>query len=652
MAPDDHLSQGRALSARAVMLGLAVVAFVNVSIACSEHLLGSSRMNLSHFPLALFVTFLILAIPLNMVLKSVRLRYAFSPSELLVVLTMGLAAAAVPASGLTGFFLGVIASPFYFASPENRWGEFFHPHIPSWLAPRDEGGAMKLFFEGLPEGQHLPWQVWMVPLFWWLTLIGAIIVVSMSIAVILRKQWSEHEKLSYPLVTVAREMVGGADEDRLLPGFMRGRLFWVGFTVSFGIIGWNVLNYFWPGIPTIPVLGRWRIIHPDLPAVHNRINFLTIGICYFAHPQILFSIWVFYLVFMLQAMVLNRVGFTIGGIEDQWSSYDAATSWLHYGAFFFLVLAMAWNAREHLRRVVSAAFALHQGGDDSQEMVSYRRALWTTLLGLLYICFWFHRAGMGPALVVLFVLGTVVIHVGVARIVAASGLPYVRGPLSAQSFAVYIVGAEGTTPAGFTALAFSYALIANGRGLFMPALVHSAKLGELIAANKRKLCLAVLGGLGFGILVSVGFSILLGYSRGALNFQSGVFAYLSRSAFEYTLPKMQNPFPRSWVRISLFGLGGAITAALTVLRMRLAWWPLHPIGFAISCTYLTRFGALSIFLAWLAKTLIVRMGGVEGYRKSKPFFLGLLTGYAFGVALSFVVDGVWFPGQGHRIHSW
>ena len=141
MWSDDGRSQGRALSVRAVMLGLVVAVLVNIWIACSEHLLGSSRMNLSHFPLALFVTFLVLVIPLNMMLKRISLRLAFSPSELLVVLTMGLAAAVVPASGLTGFFLGVIATPFYFASPENRWGEFFHPYIPSWLAPADEGGA-------------------------------------------------------------------------------------------------------------------------------------------------------------------------------------------------------------------------------------------------------------------------------------------------------------------------------------------------------------------------------------------------------------------------------------------------------------------------------------------------------------------------------
>jgi hypothetical protein len=48
----------------------------------------------------------------------------------------------------------------------------------------------------------------------------------------------------------------------------------------------------------------------------------------------------------------------------------------------------------------------------------------------------------------------------------------------------------------------------------------------------------------------------------------------------------------------------------------------------------------------------MRIGGVALYRKSKPFFLGLLTGYAFGIATSFLVDVIWFWGDGHYIHSW
>ena len=38
------------------------------------------------------------------------------------------------------------------------------------------------------------------------------------------------------------------------------------------------------------------------------------------------------------------------------------------------------------------------------------------------------------------------------------------------------------------------------------------------------------------------------------------------------------------------------------------------------------------------------------YRRWQPFFVGLLIGYALAVTLSFIVDLVWFPGQGHVVH--
>ena len=107
-----------------------------------------------------------------------------------------------------GFFLGIIATPFYFATAENRWAEFFHPHIPEWVAPRDHGHALTWFFDGPPGGAvDIPWSVWAIPIVWWLVLIAAVVYASAAIASILRKPWSEHERLVYPLLSVSQELV-------------------------------------------------------------------------------------------------------------------------------------------------------------------------------------------------------------------------------------------------------------------------------------------------------------------------------------------------------------------------------------------------------------------------------------------------------------
>jgi hypothetical protein len=91
---------------------------------------------------------------------------------------------------------------------------------------------------------------------------------------------------------------------------------------------------------------------------------------------------------------------------------------------------------------------------------------------------------------------------------------------------------------------------------------------------------------------------------------------------------------------------------LTFLQYRFPGWPLHPIGLTVSSTNVARSNQVSIFLVWFFKLIVLHLGGVAAYRRFQPFFIGLLTGYGLGVTLSFVVDAIWFSGQGHYVHRW
>lgn len=86
------------------------------------------------------------------------------------------------------------------------------------------------------------------------------------------------------------------------------------------------------------------------------------------------------------------------------------------------------------------------------------------------------------------------------------------------------------------------------------------------------------------------------------------------------------------------------------MRYRFTWWPFHPIGFALSGSALSHLTGFTIFLAWSLKAILLRFFGAAFYRRSRPFFIGLLIGYVFAIALGLVLDAFWFMPQGHRIH--
>jgi hypothetical protein len=74
------------------------------------------------------------------------------------------------------------------------------------------------------------------------------------------------------------------------------------------------------------------------------------------------------------------------------------------------------------------------------------------------------------------------------------------------------------------------------------------------------------------------------------------------------------------------GIGMIEVVGLTFARSVFLWFPLHPIGLLMCLTYPMTQMWFSIFLGWLAKTLITKFGGNEGYQKAIPFFLGLVLG--------------------------
>ncbi len=645
----------KGVSLRAIGVGLLAACALNLLVIYVEYIAHASRVTLSHFPIALAMAFLGVVLLLNPLVKRLHRPWAFSPSEVLTILAMGVVSAAIPSVGLGGYMLGVMASPYYFASPENGWAAHLHDHIPAWIAPPNDHRAMRYLFEGLPEGSEAPWAVWAGPAFAWMALACGIAFLSMCLAVMLRRQWARHERLIYPVLVPAVEMAAGSDGPGVRPVFAQGRVFWAGFGVSFGIVCFNMISYFRPGFPQVPNItwGPWINIGQQFPGVWSRINLYTISFSYFANLDLLFSLWFFDLLFILQAGVLNRLGFDMSTVEDGVGKYATDTyRWQTFGAFAVLVLWGLWTARHHLRAVARRAFGASAAADDSEEMLSYRVAFFGFWTALAFVFLWLRASGMEAKVALAYVLASLIVYLGVARVVCESGLIYVGTPLEPQVFTVEALNARSMSAASLTALAFSNALSSMSKGLFMTAFSHAAKLSDLIRGNRRAVGVGVALAFVAGFITTVLATLSLGYSIGAYNFNDFPFSRYSQSGFYRSVALIKDPEPRHVERYLLCGIGAAAMSGLTFLRYRFPAWPFHPLGFAISGTFFARLSTFTIFLSWGIKLLTLKIGGVAFYRRCRPFFLGLLTGYILGVGLSVLVDAVWFPGQGHQIHAY
>jgi hypothetical protein len=78
--------------------------------------------------------------------------------------------------------------------------------------------------------------------------------------------------------------------------------------------------------------------------------------------------------------------------------------------------------------------------------------------------------------------------------------------------------------------------------------------------------------------------------------------------------------------IGAYLFGALFTIFLAGMRARFLWWPFHPAGYLVAGSFGLFRLWLPIFVSWLAKTFILRYGGLQGYRRALPFFLGLVLG--------------------------
>lgn len=637
------------LTRRALVIGGVLAVLLNIWAIHSAYSAGSSHISSTHLPVAALFPFLVVVMLLNPALKILTPRHALNRYELIIIFFLIFTASAIPAWAFSTYWISTITGPYYYASPENAWISSFFDYLPSWLIVPDQNHAIQWFYEGLPSDQDfsiLILSAWIIPLIWWAGFYFAIFIVGASVMVMLRKQWVEHERLSFPLAQIPLILVEGADERHLLPPIARKRLFWVGFALTLFLLLWNMVSYFdlVSAIPIGMMYPKSIVIAKSFPAIPMRFNFLVAAVAFFTNINVLFSICVFFLIMTVQEGIMNRLGVP--------NSYAIVKS-QHSGGFLIFVLFSLWAARRHLRDVFLKAFGKAPHIDDSSEFFSYRKAVIGLGAGLGYIVFWLHTSGMSWGIMAFLMGSLLLMFIGVTRLVAETGLVFLDLPFEAHDFTVAVVGSGEIAPQNLTVLAVGNAYARNWRTLGMCSMGHIAKVDNEVGRTGK----SAFGPIALILLVStvtaVGYTMYLGYANdGAANFLEGAFRAGSTLPYNNLVKWMNNRQALTGMEMSFLGIGGLVSYLLLLAHHRFPWWFLHPIGFAVVKTPGMASSIAAIFVVWVVKVILLRIGGLQLFRKAIPAVMGMLTAFVLGVFLSYVVDLIWFPQTGHPVQNW
>ncbi|HEX29620.1 TPA: hypothetical protein ENG04_06015, partial [Candidatus Poribacteria bacterium] len=349
----------------------------------------------------------------NLFLRKLSPRLTLKQGELITIYTMLSIASGVAGHDMLEILLPMLGHAFWFATPENEWKDLFWNYLPRWLTVSDKA-ALKGYYRGGELYTLYQLKNWGVPILWWTTFVTVLVFVMLCINVILRKQWTEREKLSYPIIQLPLEMTRG--DFRLF----RNHLLWIGFAIAAILDTLNQLHAMYPEIPAIRTrVKNYGYLFTEKP--WNAMGGLpisfypfAIGLGFFIPLDLSFSCWFFFWYWKALRIIGAAIGLRLPGfplMNEQAS-----------GGYIALALIALWISRKHIIRALRKAFGVGEI-DDSEEPMSYRTAVLGAILGFSFIVFFCYRGGMSVWVAVLFFIFYFAISLAVTRMRAELGTP-------------------------------------------------------------------------------------------------------------------------------------------------------------------------------------------------------------------------------------
>jgi hypothetical protein len=475
---------------------------------------------------------------------------------------------------------------------------------------------------------------WLFPALWWSFFLLVLVFVMLCINVILRRQWTENERLTYPIIQLPLEMTKEGSGRR----FFKNRFLLLGFALAGGIDFINGLHYLYPAIPFIPISRTgvswgetFEIGHFFTEKPLSAIGWtplcifpFAMGLVFLMPLDLSFSCWVFYFFRKLQIVLGSLFGFQS---LPQFPYIKPQAS----GAYIGLCMLALFQSRKYIVSTLRKAFVGDEKIDDASEPMRYRWAFLGIIGGMALLVFFSSKAGMSIWVAFIYFFIYFTISIAMTRMRAELGPPAHEleygGPneIMTNFIGTRRLGARNLT-------IFSLYMFFNRcyRSHPMPHQLEGFKLAEQTGMENRKIVFAMLLASAVGIL-SLFWTTLFANYRGS---GGPLLSWFPQSAFDRLRGWLYNPKGGDSPAIAFTMIGFFLTLLLSALRMRFIWWKLHPAGYPLCASWTMNLLWFSVLLGWAIKTIILKYGGIRVYRKALPFFLGLILG-------EFIVGGLW-----------
>lgn len=507
-------------------------------------------------------------------------------------------------------------------------------------------------------GAYIPWRDWAQPLASWTTFFALILLATLCITVILRKQWAENERYPMPLTRIPLALLGLDDQtkpDARLPAIWKNPMMWIGFgtTLVWCLLrGWSFYNSKVPNlaikVPLQPYFagpewgGMWDISF--------TVHAIYLSLALFMELNILLSLIVGYFLFRCQLRLGEMTGWNAHP-DYPFHDRQMVAAYLTYG------LVTLFFARKYLTKVARAALR----GDreaSADEIFSYRTALGVLVLTFIGAMAWGAWLKISPTAIALFFAYVVLTGLVTAKFRAECGAPW--GYYSPQrawlflmlvgGFAVF--GADGM----MVCVIASFLLFETVFYLIPGAQLELAELGRRLGVTRRHLLYTCVLGVAGGILVGGWVFLSNAYALGGdtvkyqwafqtklwyfFQYTSGLNEATSQMAGQSTAAAPAGIQPQTYG----YAVAALVTIALTVLRQIWAQFWFHPFGYLVSPTYMMYICWGSVLTAWIIRSLVLRVGGAATVKnKLIPFAIGMfLAGVCayliFGIHGSFLLS--------------